>query len=122
MKSGFVYWLMVKLIRYWANRYMDQWEKLTVTDDYSNTVYVTFSYYDKYPESFVEPIKPGDLVVLNNIPADGVYGWRFAIEGKPIIFVGYNSSTMAELEFMDNDGHHHTIWVDHDLIKLATLN
>jgi len=45
------YQLMMYFVRRWTN-YMDQWEKFTVKDAYGNTVYVTFSYYDQYPDSF----------------------------------------------------------------------
>ena len=46
-----VFWLLIKMLRRWANHHMDQWEKWKFDTKYRE-VYVTISYVDQYPESF----------------------------------------------------------------------
>ena len=47
------WWLLVKLVKIWATRYMDQFEKFRFKDPtYGYDVFVTISYYDDYPDIF----------------------------------------------------------------------
>lgn len=48
-----VWWLMIKLVKMWSRRYMDQWEKVKFNTSYGD-IYLTISYQDQYPESFDE--------------------------------------------------------------------
>lgn len=43
--------LMVWLVKRWANRYMDQWDKVKFDSEWG-TVYLTISRADPYPDSF----------------------------------------------------------------------
>jgi hypothetical protein len=68
-------------------------------------------------------IKPGDMVVLvsvpssliDNLPVDDQIAIRSAI-GKKVTFAGI-SYGQAEIEFIDESGNRHTIWVDKTRIK-----
>jgi hypothetical protein len=68
-------------------------------------------------------MQPGDLVVLISVPATMFSGLpeedQMAIRsviGKPVTFTGITYG-QAELEFKDDRGDDHTIWVDTDRIK-----
>jgi hypothetical protein len=52
MIEEIAYWLMMKLIQWWVDHHMDQFEKFTLVDRQDNVVYVSFSYRDDYPEAF----------------------------------------------------------------------
>lgn len=45
---------MARSVETWVNNEMDQWEKFKFVDACGNTVYVTVSLYDMYPETFDE--------------------------------------------------------------------
>jgi hypothetical protein len=67
---------------------------------------------------------PGDLVILMSVPPSLYNGLpedeRSAIRnvGKPVTFAGL-SYGQAEIEFTDNRGDDHTIWVDVSRIRPA---
>jgi len=70
-------------------------------------------------------MQPGDLVVLISVPPALFSGLpeedQMAIRdviGKPVRFSGITYG-QAEIEFKDDRGDDHTIWVDVDLIKPA---
>jgi precorrin isomerase len=70
--------------------------------------------------------QPGRLVILTRAPSSLFVGLPKedqsaikAIVGHPVTFVGYNEYGEAELEFTDDDGDDHTIWVAADLIRPA---
>lgn len=70
-------------------------------------------------------LQPGDLVVILNVPYTLLAGLPDddqdaikSIIGKPVTFAGI-SYGQAELEFSDNQGDVHTIWVDADKIRPA---
>jgi hypothetical protein len=70
-------------------------------------------------------LQPGDLVVLLSVPASLLKGLpeedQRAIQsaiGTTVIFAGM-SYEQAELEFKDNAGDDHTIWVDSNRIRPA---
>jgi hypothetical protein len=46
-----VWWLMIKLVKLWSTRYLDQWEKVKFGTKYG-VIYLTISREDQYPESF----------------------------------------------------------------------
>lgn len=48
------WWLMIKLTKRWAEHYMDQWEKVKfdIKNSGNNTIYLTISRQDPYPDSF----------------------------------------------------------------------
>mgnify|MGYP003345632713 CR=1 FL=1 len=45
------WFLLVKFLKLYSYRYMDQWEKVKFDTDYG-TIYVTISHRDDYPDSF----------------------------------------------------------------------
>jgi hypothetical protein len=68
-------------------------------------------------------MKPGDLVLLLDVPSGLTAGLpkedQVAIHeavGRPVTFAGMTYG-QAELEFKDNQGDEHTIWVDTNLIR-----
>lgn len=70
-------------------------------------------------------MQPGDLVVVISVPATLFSGLpeedQTAIQsviGKPVKFAGI-AYGQAELEFKDDHGDEHTIWVDTDRIRPA---
>jgi hypothetical protein len=70
-------------------------------------------------------MQPGDLVVLISVPQALFSGLpeedQTAIRsviGKQVKFAGITYG-QAEIEFKDDRGDEHTIWVDTDLIKPA---
>jgi hypothetical protein len=70
-------------------------------------------------------LQPGDLVIilsvpptlLSGLPEDDQIAIR-SIVGKPVKFSGI-SYGQAEIEFRDDNGDQHTIWIDTDQIKPA---
>ena len=69
---------------------------------------------------------PGDKVLLKRVPPglldDLPQEDQKAIHdmvGKPVIFLGYDDSGRAELEFTDEDGVIHFIYVSTDEIAIA---
>lgn len=70
-------------------------------------------------------LQPGDLVIvlsvppklLAGLPEDDQVAIR-AVIGKPAKFAGM-SYGQAEIEFRDEQGDEHTIWLDADKIKPA---
>jgi hypothetical protein len=73
----------------------------------------------------VPKFKTGSLVILENVPPSLLHGLPEqdqaairSIVGRPVILAGY-SWGQAELEFTDNQGDGHTIWVETDLIRPA---
>ena len=48
-----VWFLMIKLVKIWSTRYMDQWEKIKFDTNYG-LIYLTISRQDQYPDSFDE--------------------------------------------------------------------
>jgi hypothetical protein len=70
-------------------------------------------------------LKPGSLVILTKAPATLLRGLppedKKAIKsiiGKPITLAGF-SYGQAELEFRDDEGGYHSIWVETNFIKPA---
>lgn len=70
-------------------------------------------------------LQPGDLVIILSVPPALLSGLpeedQIAIRsviGKPVRFAGV-SYGQAEIEFRDNHGDEHTIWIDADQIKAA---
>jgi len=66
------------------------------------------------------------FVVLDTLPVDLVQGLPEedqetirSIIGKPVKLVDHDSFGHAELEFVDNDGSIHSIWVDPSLLKIV---
>ena len=70
-------------------------------------------------------LQPGDLVIimsvprtlLSGLPEDDQIAIRSVI-GKPVKFAGI-SYGQAEIEFRDDRGDEHTIWIDAEQIKPA---
>ena len=69
--------------------------------------------------------QPGDLVIILSVPPTLLSGLpeedQTAIRsviGKPVKFAGM-SYGQAEIEFRDDQGDEHTIWIDADQIKPA---
>lgn len=68
-------------------------------------------------------LQPGDLVIilavpptlLSGLPEDDQIAIRSVI-GKPVKFAGL-AYGQAEVEFRDNNGDEHTIWIDADQIR-----
>jgi len=70
------------------------------------------------------PIVVGDRVKVVKIPTRLPQGLpeedQIAIYsqiGKTLIIQGFNEDNNAELEFTDNDGHIHTIWIKPDCLE-----
>ncbi|HZK89475.1 MAG TPA: hypothetical protein VFC56_04940 [Stellaceae bacterium] len=69
--------------------------------------------------------EPGDRVILTSVsvallrglPKEDQKAIR-SIVGRPVLLAGF-SSGQAELEFTDDQGDDHTIWVETALIKAA---
>jgi hypothetical protein len=55
------------------------------------------------------------LALLAGLPEEDQQAVR-SIVGRPVTYVGPNYG-QAELEFVDNDGDGHTIWVDFSLLR-----
>jgi hypothetical protein len=69
--------------------------------------------------------KPGDRVILTSAPTSLLRGLPKedqrairSIIGQPVLLAGF-SYGQAELEFADDQGDDHTIWVETALIKAA---
>lgn len=45
------WWLLIKVLRFWCNRYLDQWERVCLETDYGQ-VYVSIDRKTPWPESF----------------------------------------------------------------------
>ena len=67
-------------------------------------------------------LHPGDLVILKHAPASLLRGLPDedqiairAVIGKPVIFAGFTYG-QAEIEFKDDEGDTHTIWVETNMI------
>jgi hypothetical protein len=70
-------------------------------------------------------LEPGRSVILTSLPPGLLNGLPSedqsaiqAIVGRPITFVGFTHG-QAELEFFDEDGDGHTIWVAPSFIRVA---
>ena len=68
-------------------------------------------------------MQPGDLVVLLSVPPALFCDFSEedqrsirSVVGKPVRFIGL-AYGQAEIEFKDDRGDRHTIWVDTDRIK-----
>jgi hypothetical protein len=68
--------------------------------------------------------EPGDRVILVEVPQGLLKGLPpedqeaiLEIVGKAIFLVGYDSDGRAELEFPNNSGGSHTIWVEPTCIR-----
>ena len=68
----------------------------------------------------------GDMVILDTLPAGLLHGLPEedqaairAIIGRPVMLAGY-SFGQAELEFVDDAGDNHSIWVERSLLRAAS--
>lgn len=69
---------------------------------------------------------PGDHVLLKILPPGLLDGLPArdrraisAIVGKTVLLVEYDDAGRAELEFVDEQNHNHSIWVDPQFIESA---
>jgi hypothetical protein len=49
--TSLAWWILVKAVRLWGTRYLDQWDKFKFQTKYG-WVYVTIGREDPYPDSF----------------------------------------------------------------------
>jgi hypothetical protein len=70
-------------------------------------------------------VRPGQMVILKSIPPTLLRGLPLedqeailAIVGRPVAFAGY-SYGQAEIEFVDEAGDGHSIWVEPSLLQSA---
>lgn len=68
----------------------------------------------------------GEMVVLDVMPPGLLNGLPksdqaaiSAIVGKPVLLVGYDEDGRAELEFVDREGHNHSIWLNPRFLQQA---
>jgi hypothetical protein len=65
----------------------------------------------------LDVVPPG---LLNGLPKSDQAAIS-AIVGKPVLLVGYDEDGRAELEFVDREGHNHSIWVKTRFLRSASL-
>ena len=53
MMERIVWYLMIRLVKLWANRYMDQWDRVKFNTTWG-TVYLSITREDPYPDSYDE--------------------------------------------------------------------